>query len=470
MKCSACGIALQPNAKFCPECGQKVAPPLRVEFAPLATSLPVCEVNIRGISADEPDDDDTVRIKVDYDLRNATASDWQYVSVRMQVLTPDGCPIEETIDQVERFIRAGSVASLSMESDPIAAALLGADPSRAQVVIGVVAGTLQELELGQAAVPNEPFQSVVVRPQADAEAVRIHRVSLWKTAPDGDGDSYVAIKLLAQNLTAATIPKIDVIATLKTRSGEELASARETSELRAGGTAVLDGRTGYTRSSALADAKASITLRVYPAVAIGLAHSQATQPQPVGAITPASVRATAIPAAQRPPAAPPAPPRVVPTEIHRSDPAPPPSAPVSSQKVAAAIERFLATVRDGINPKHLFLRPNIVKYKLDNALASIASGASKDDVIALIDTTVFGSGKDGLVVTAATLYAKDLGSEPKQVKVRDVREIRYVGGLLSEKLMVNGLDLFSPAGSGLKADEMKRFAEALERLCQELNH
>jgi hypothetical protein len=60
----------------------------------------------------------------------------------------------------------------------------------------------------------------------------------------------------------------------------------------------------------------------------------------------------------------------------------------------------------------VYLAPNIPLKKLHNALDSYSAGLGPDDVLALLDDTIFGSGKDGALVTAKELWLKEAFTPP----------------------------------------------------------
>lgn len=60
----------------------------------------------------------------------------------------------------------------------------------------------------------------------------------------------------------------------------------------------------------------------------------------------------------------------------------------------------------------VYLAPNIPLKKLHNALDSYSACLGPDDVLALLDDTIFGSGKDGALVTAKELWLKEAFTPP----------------------------------------------------------
>ena len=71
----------------------------------------------------------------------------------------------------------------------------------------------------------------------------------------------------------------------------------------------------------------------------------------------------------------------------------------------------------------LFFSPKIPENKLKNAIAAYAQTESCNDVILLLDDTVFGGAKDGLLLTRKGLYLHEIFSEALFIKLEDIDEI-----------------------------------------------
>jgi hypothetical protein len=63
---------------------------------------------------------------------------------------------------------------------------------------------------------------------------------------------------------------------------------------------------------------------------------------------------------------------------------------------------------------------------VNNAIKAYASGADKSDVYLLVDTTIFGSAKEGLLVTSNTLYADEKGESPVKADYADITSTEVV--------------------------------------------
>jgi hypothetical protein len=70
----------------------------------------------------------------------------------------------------------------------------------------------------------------------------------------------------------------------------------------------------------------------------------------------------------------------------------------------------------------VFVKPNIPHKKLMNALG-YASDARPEDVLLLIDDTVFGGAKDGMLVTSDAIYCHEIMTSPVKISFKDITEV-----------------------------------------------
>ncbi|SIR75723.1 J domain-containing protein [Pseudacidovorax sp. RU35E] len=109
-------------------------------------------------------------------------------------------------------------------------------------------------------------------------------------------------------------------------------------------------------------------------------------------------------------------------------PAPAPApAPVS---LAALLKQRLG----GVTFTRVYLAPYIPPKKLTGAGSSIVLGEGDDKVLVLIDATVFGGAKEGIVLTEEGIHFKELGSSAQRRFWEDIREVEVRG----TKVLVNG--------------------------------
>ena len=87
----------------------------------------------------------------------------------------------------------------------------------------------------------------------------------------------------------------------------------------------------------------------------------------------------------------------------------------------------------------VYARPNIPSKKLEAAIASYAPGVSPEDVIVLLDDTVFGGAKEGLLVTSDALYCKQKFESPRQLPFKAITQVEPG---TDSRVMVNGVEFF----------------------------
>jgi len=127
------------------------------------------------------------------------------------------------------------------------------------------------------------------------------------------------------------------------------------------------------------------------------------------------------------------------------------------------IDSIISQHRSGLQDKRVFLAPNIPAKKLSRALATYAHGVKPDDVILLIDDTLFGGAKEGLLVTADHIYGHDIAEEPVLATLATAHNIHISPAVLCRKFMVNG-DVFIELSQPEKNidDELVAFLKALQ--------
>lgn len=87
---------------------------------------------------------------------------------------------------------------------------------------------------------------------------------------------------------------------------------------------------------------------------------------------------------------------------------------------------------------NVFVKPNIPHKKLMNALG-YAPDAKPEDVLLLIDDTVFGGAKDGMLVTNDALYCHEIMTSPVKISFEDITE---VGMDRNSQVLVNKRNFF----------------------------
>ena len=126
------------------------------------------------------------------------------------------------------------------------------------------------------------------------------------------------------------------------------------------------------------------------------------------------------------------------------------------------IAEVVRTHSSRINDYSIYFAPDIKKKKMRKAIKSYAQGVEPEDILMLIDNTVFGSAKKGLLLTSESLYGYSMFSDPKKIDLREIETVIFDPLDLSA-LKVNGKDFFQPTGPQEKS--MLLVAEMLRDAC-----
>jgi hypothetical protein len=103
------------------------------------------------------------------------------------------------------------------------------------------------------------------------------------------------------------------------------------------------------------------------------------------------------------------------------------------------IEEIVDSFRTKIVDETVFFRPDIPKRKLVGAINGYAQGVAEDDVLVLVDNTVFGGAGDGLLVSRDLFAAHDIMEPPVRVPIAEVRDVRLDSGVFAgNRIYLNG--------------------------------
>ena len=242
-----------------------------IKLAALPAGLASFEINIKSVTSEGSDSDGDLSISVTYEVNNQSDEDWEYLTVRTQLLNAAGQIVEDMQDTHEQSFDAGETEELQASFYGVKAKFLGANPEKAHVIINAVASILIQQKLGQIDIPANAFEVTALRPIKLGETVQIISGSLWKAEPDDDMDSRIEVKALIQNLTNKSLPLVKLAAEVKDKKGNEVADAGGCEEVRPGSIVTISG-SGYTKDKKLIGAKADLAVLVYTPVAAGVSQ------------------------------------------------------------------------------------------------------------------------------------------------------------------------------------------------------
>lgn len=140
------------------------------------------------------------------------------------------------------------------------------------------------------------------------------------------------------------------------------------------------------------------------------------------------------------------------------------------------IQSIVKAYSERIHDRDVFFAPHIPSRKSRNALRSYARGAAEEKLLALIDATLFGGARLGLVLTDKMIYAKNMLQSPTKVALHAVKSVglreggpgrlwvdgRYVDARPSD-LYINGHHFFKFAELK-KVETMRLFTGMLQEI------
>jgi len=99
------------------------------------------------------------------------------------------------------------------------------------------------------------------------------------------------------------------------------------------------------------------------------------------------------------------------------------SSPSISSKIEM-IETILAEVDDEIQGAYVFIGEDIPPKKLENAEKTYIGKLSESEyILLLVDSTLFGSAKEGCTLTSKRLYYKQAFSTPGHVNISEIESV-----------------------------------------------
>ena len=105
------------------------------------------------------------------------------------------------------------------------------------------------------------------------------------------------------------------------------------------------------------------------------------------------------------------------------------------EQKSSITKRSFKEIFSGIKDSYIFIAPDIPAKKMNNALASYAPGINANDVIVLVDDTVWGGAKEGMIITKNKLFSKALMESPIAIDISSQTEITIVDNKI---IYVNG--------------------------------
>lgn len=134
--------------------------------------------------------------------------------------------------------------------------------------------------------------------------------------------------------------------------------------------------------------------------------------------------------------------------------------------MSEAVKQIVQAYSTQIKDSHIFFQPDIPRKKLRNALTSYAKGAQEQDTLVLVDNTVFGSAKDGALLTPTALYTHNQMEQPKRIEISEIETVSFSKGWIS-RLLVNNTNILET--NIPEKDAMRQFTEMLREIVKVLH-
>lgn len=98
---------------------------------------------------------------------------------------------------------------------------------------------------------------------------------------------------------------------------------------------------------------------------------------------------------------------------------------------------IVAIYRNKIDDNSIFFLPDIPEKKLKNAIDKYAPSVKKEDVLLLIDDTVFGKATEGVIITSSLIYANQAFEDIKRIDFCHIKSAAIVEGVMGCALYIN---------------------------------
>jgi len=120
------------------------------------------------------------------------------------------------------------------------------------------------------------------------------------------------------------------------------------------------------------------------------------------------------------------------------------------------INVYLRDNLSSVSTKNITIAPQIEEKKLNNAVKAFGYSGSPNNIVALFDNTLFGSGKDGLLFTGVQVIYRPSFSDPVTIPYDSIATVEYV-----ETLTGSNKDKIEPSVEIIKQDGGKIIVKSL---------
>jgi ribosomal protein L7/L12/actin-like ATPase involved in cell morphogenesis len=134
---------------------------------------------------------------------------------------------------------------------------------------------------------------------------------------------------------------------------------------------------------------------------------------------------------------------------------------IHRDKVLKLIGRFTSGTPDDST----YVWPKLPPQKIKNAIASYAK-VNSSEILLLHDSTVFGSAKDGFIMTSTHIFWKDMNEQPRSIRFSEVSTIIENASttFIGSGLQINGIP-FTPNGGFYNKSLCSMFRKLILAIC-----
>ena len=216
--CTSCGASISATASFCGECGEKVATGIvpvyekaysgsNIALCAYSASLLPLKVDINSVKATGPDREKEYSLCIKFQVSNDSQIAYSSIFVSTQIYNSEGFIVEEGKEDFDEEIEAGDGAEFETYISSVKAGLLGDSPEGLKVVLNVYATELEAIKLSTVQLPSNHYEVVSLGLESDSKNLELVSGSVWIAPVWDESDPTVVARVCIQNKTTSYIPK-----------------------------------------------------------------------------------------------------------------------------------------------------------------------------------------------------------------------------------------------------------------------
>lgn len=112
----------------------------------------------------------------------------------------------------------------------------------------------------------------------------------------------------------------------------------------------------------------------------------------------------------------------------------------------------------------IYFKPNIPLKKSQNAIKSYAHNVKHDEIEILLDDTVFGSAKNGILITNSLIYCKEDFEDFKIISLEEISFCEVKNGIMSKALYIDNQKIIELTQNSL--EDLQKLASVINKFVQ----